>query len=83
MPLKVTYEERIEDAVKIAKTSKGSPGSTLVAILRALGSDFGDGARLDVIWAEYYESHALAEVARLTKENADLQRQIDDHEPKF
>lgn len=65
MPLKATYEERIEDAINIAKTSKDSPGVTMARIMKALGADFGDGGHLDAIWAEYYASGLRAEIETL------------------
>ncbi|RYD61767.1 MAG: hypothetical protein EOP83_16285 [Verrucomicrobiaceae bacterium] len=83
MPLKVTHEDRIVEAIHVAKTFRGSPGQTLVAVLNAIGTDIGSATHLDAIWAEYYASQALAENARLNAEIARLEGSIADYETKF
>lgn len=83
MPLKVTHEDRIAEAIRVAKTFRGSPGQTLIAVLGALGAEIGNAAHLDAIWAEYYASQAGAENARLNSEIARLEGSLADYETKF
>lgn len=74
--LRATYQDRIEQAIKISQRENKSPGDLIVDIMAALGHNFGDPEMVNRQWAAHYaerDTRAVdAEKARL-----DLVAQID------